>query len=80
MDLSEIVDPEHWCFVSFVFYLKDDNMPKFGNVMLPMTGHITDDKGFVILTQGVRDYIEEDIKNAGKELKSQPVILNFKEL
>ncbi len=72
--------PTKWCFVSYVFYLEGDDRPAYGNLVIQMDGHIADDTGFLELNKAVTEYIEHDVKERGKTLRTAPVILNFKEM
>lgn len=78
--MDEITENEHWCFVAYQYNLKDDTTPRFGNINLPMTGHISDDKSFQVLNQFISQSITDDLKKHDLEIQGVPIILYFKEL
>ena len=78
--MDEITKNEHWCFVSYQYNLKDDPTPHFGNINLPMTGHITDNDSFQVLNQFISQSITEDLKKHNLEIQGVPIILCFREL
>lgn len=77
---EETTEKEHWCFVSYQYNIKEDLFPRFGNIILPMTGRITDDKSFQVLNQFITRAITDDLKEHNNEIKGVPIILYFKEL
>lgn len=78
--MDETKENEHWCFVSYQYNLKDDSTPHFGNINLPMTGHITDNDSFQVLNQFISQSITEDLKKHNLEIQGVPIILCFREL
>lgn len=71
---------ERWCFISYVFFVKGNSSPQYGNSCVQMTGTISDDKGFLELNKFVKGVVENDTKAKNLSLSSDPVILFFKEL
>ena len=78
--MDEIKENEHWCFVSYQYNIKSDATPRFGNINLPMTGHISDNDSFQVLNQFITQTITEDLKNHNVEIDGKPIILCFREL
>lgn len=74
---EETTEKEHWCFVSYQYTLKNDSTPRFGNITLPMTGHITNNDSFKVLSQFITRVITEDLNI---DIQGVPIILYFKEL
>lgn len=74
---EETTEKEHWCFVSYQYTLKNDSTPRFGNITLPMTGHITNNDSFKVLNQFITRVITEDLNI---DIQDVPIILYFKEL
>lgn len=74
---EKTTEKEHWCFVSYQYTLKNDSTPRFGNITLPMTGHITNNDSFKVLNQFITRIIAED---PNLDIQGVPIILYFKEL
>ena len=77
---KETTEKEHWCFVSYQYNIKNDSTPRFGNITLPMTGHITDNDSFQVLNQFISRAITDDLKEHNCDIQGVPIILYFKEL
>lgn len=75
--MEETTEKEHWCFVSYQYTLKNDSTPRFGNITIPMTGHITNNDSFKVLNQFITRVITEDLNI---DIQGVPIILYFKEL